>query len=651
MKKLMMAIAAVALATAGTYGDSFWNQGIKEVVEGVTWTYDIENGEAIVYGHVEGLGLIKSYYPAIPNTTTGAVVIPERLGGCVVTKISSYAFYGCSGITSVGIPSTVTSIGSKAFYGCGELTSITIPSKVTSIEDCTFYGCGQLTTMELPQGVTSIGSDAFYNCSGLTSVTIPSSVTSVGSEAFYNCSGIESVYIQDLAGWCSIDFPGSSANPLYYSKKLYLNGVQITGTLVIPDGVVGIGSCAFSHCNWLTEVKIPESARRIGEYAFQGCKCLKSVLMPMCMTSIGNSAFSGCESLLSMTIPSGVSVVEGHVFSFCSSLESVSIPEGVSNIENSAFAYCKNLSSVSIPNGVVRIGHYAFQDCSGLISLSIPESVSEVNSGAFSGCENLGWVEIDPANTYLRVKRGKVVTSSGLLIHDCSLLVRVLSSQIRVNDPAILDVSYRIRSRKPTVKVCVLAFEDGVRSFAKVVRPETFIDGTGVNVGDAVTPNVEHKISWKVSSDWQTKLAKVKFEVLASEGELLPLETMTIPASDQYGKMKITWNTITASQLFDALLWLYADRDSSLELGNGNLYTREGGEYSPLASGATVKYGDDYYDMKRDRDVHEMGAHEYVFRKMGYSLLTGAPLTYANRETRLGLSPSGARQYGYKIVE
>ena len=36
---------------------------------------------------------------------------------------------------------------------------------------------------------------------------------------------------------------------------------------------------------------------------------------------------------------------------------------------------------------------------------------------------------------------------------------------------------------------------------------------------------------------------------------------------------------------------------------------------------------------------------------MGYSLLTGAPLTYANQETRLGLSPSGARQYGYKIVE
>ncbi len=221
----------------------------------------------------------------------------------------------------------------------------------------------------------------------------------------------------------------------------------------------------------------------------------------------------------------------------------------------------------------------------------------------------------------------------------------VCSSSIRENDPTVLDVTYVVYSKKPTVKVRVLAFEDGQRSFAKVVRPETFVDGTCVNVGDNITPNVEHKISWRVSGDWKTKLAKVKFEVLASEGELLPLETMTIPASDQYGKMKITWNAITDSQVFDALLWLYADKDPSLTLSNGVLkngateLARNGG-----LSNGTYTWDSGYFD---DR----VNAARYVLQKMGYSLLTGAPLTYANQETRLGLSPSGARQYGYKIVE
>ena len=56
-------------------------------------------------------------------------------------KLGNYVFYGCSGLTSLTIPSSVTSIGELAFEGCSGLTSMTIPSSVTSIGWGAFAEC------------------------------------------------------------------------------------------------------------------------------------------------------------------------------------------------------------------------------------------------------------------------------------------------------------------------------------------------------------------------------------------------------------------------------------------------------------------------------------------------------------------------------
>ena len=48
----------------------------------------------------------------------GAITIPDEIDGLPVTSIGNFAFYLCTGLTSVTIPDSVTSIGYDAFAGC-----------------------------------------------------------------------------------------------------------------------------------------------------------------------------------------------------------------------------------------------------------------------------------------------------------------------------------------------------------------------------------------------------------------------------------------------------------------------------------------------------------------------------------------------------
>ena len=153
-------------------------------------------GPSVNYAQSE----LKVYYNNQPNN----VIFYTSTDGNIVTPNDTTAFIGTDGTTQLNIISNTYSngigiivfngdigiIGNYAFFNCSALTSISIPSSVTSIGESAFVGCSGLTSVSIPSSVTSIGESAFEGCLGLTSVSIPGSVTSIGNAAFRGCSNI-----------------------------------------------------------------------------------------------------------------------------------------------------------------------------------------------------------------------------------------------------------------------------------------------------------------------------------------------------------------------------------------------------------------------------------------------------------------------------
>ena len=342
---------------------------------------------------------------AAPGELSGAYSVKEG-----TRIICDSAFFWCSSLSEIVIPSSVASIGSWAFYDCSSLIYISIPKSVICLNGNSFdewdgkleclspnfvyeddvlfnkdrsriisFRNQNIKSYVIPSSVTSIGDSAFSYCRSLSEIVIPSSVTSIGDRAFSDCDSLSEI--------------------------------------VIPSSVTSIGHHAFSDCRSLSEIVIPSSVTSIGKGAFFSCSSLKYISIPKSVICLNGNPFTRWNSKLeclspnfvyeddvlfnkdksriisfrnqkikSYVIPSSVTSIGDSAFSWCDSLSEIVIPSSVTSIGKGAFSCCDSLSEIVIPSSVTSIGKGAFYDCDSLSEIVIPSSVTSIGDSAFYNC-------------------------------------------------------------------------------------------------------------------------------------------------------------------------------------------------------------------------------------------------------------------------
>ena len=182
----------------------------------------------------------------------------------------------------------------------------------------------------------------------------------------------------------------------------------------------------------------------------------------------------------------------------------------------------------------------------------------------------------------------------------------------------LMDIVFRVNDPDDnTVKTRALAFKDGARSFSHVIKPTTFVEGTGSKFGDAIAANTDHTVTWDVAADWNIDLGQVKFEVLAMDGRgFLPFEWIGIPATSQNAAVTISKNSPGSDDVLDAFFWLYAGDDPDLVLQGSAL---RGASSAGVFSGLTLVDGSGLGNY----------AIPFIFKEMNLAVATPAEISTA----------------------
>ncbi len=461
-------VTTETLKYAGTYTISTTATGYLTAPSHTSgWTYSLyAGGEYSLTGVPIGSGsLIIPSSLVISNGTT--VNMSSLSTITALTNISGYtniviepgfdainsAFWGCTSLTSITIPSSVTRIGNQAFRDCTSLTSITIPSSVTSIANEVFRGCINLTSVIIPSGVTSLGSSIFSGCTNLMNIQTNSiSKATDGTDGIYIIDSNGEAVLTAGVGIVSVSGASRSLNSVV--------GSALT-TIMIPNNITSIGAQAFLGCSSLESATIPDGVTSIGYEAFRGCTSLTSITIPSDVTNVGYSIFIGCKNLISIqtnsiskatdgtdgiyiidsngevVLTAGVGIVSvsgaSHVLnSVGGSLTTIIIPDNITSIGKSAFYECTSLTSITFGENsqLEIIEQESFSSCSQLKTIIIPRNVMQIHYAAFTSCSQL--------KTVTFYEDSNLISVGGSAFWNCALeSITLPSSVMEIGDSAL----------------------------------------------------------------------------------------------------------------------------------------------------------------------------------------------------------------------
>ena len=279
-----------------------------------------------------------------------SVIIPAS-----VTSLGAEAFQNCSSLTNITVDGQNVNYSSldgilfdknqTALIQCPPnklVGNYSVPASVTSIIDYAFYNCSHLTNLTLPSNLASIGANEFYN-THLTSLTIPASVTNIGINAFYGCQSLSNIIVD------AQNTNYSSLAGILFDKNqtLLIQCPQHkAGSFAIPGSVTNIGYQAFVACTLITNITLPDGVISIGAGAFEYDSGLTSITIPTHVTSLGIDTFYSCSSLTNITLGASITNIGYAAFNNCLSLPNVVIPASVTSLGSYAFNNCTALTGV-----------------------------------------------------------------------------------------------------------------------------------------------------------------------------------------------------------------------------------------------------------------------------------------------------------------
>ena len=316
---------------------------------GVYYYFDPSFQEAVV-----------TYKDTNYNSYSGQVTIPATVSwrgtSFYVDYIDNNAFRNCTGLTRFDASSAshLSRIYSYAFYGCTSLSNVYLPSSISTIENYAFYNC-PLSYLKVPRSTPpTVYANTFTGNYSSCIVVVPTPADILTYQA--------TDYWKKFLKYASIQDYDFSYNGLYYA---------ITGSntvKVVHRNLSEYGNPAYNyHGDIVIPATVPYNGTTYSVTAIDDCAFSQRVSDNK--SGDGEPTLGATyDPLTSVTIGSNVKTIGEEAFEYASSLTTITIPNNVTSIAANAFEY-SGLKSVTLGTGLTSIGANAFLGCTALTTI------------------------------------------------------------------------------------------------------------------------------------------------------------------------------------------------------------------------------------------------------------------------------------------